>query len=87
MPAGAEAASKSLQSSVAKADSHTGLHDGMADPEVYKHVEITKQLATLFGVSKPDQVYASSCQYLMGAAVEAALKQHRCINAIVLSKM
>ena len=28
----------------------------MADPEVYKQVEVTKQLATLFGVAKTDQV-------------------------------
>lgn len=84
--AGANAASKSPQSSVAKADSHTGLHDGMANPEVYKHVEITKQLATLFGVSKPDQVFAvlsmfnGCCNNCMYAAVEAASKQHRYTN-------
>ena len=30
----------------------------MADPEMYEHVEITKQLAALFGVAKTDQVRA-----------------------------
>ena len=41
---------------VSKSPQSTGLHDGMADPELYKHVEITKQLATLLGVAKTDQV-------------------------------
>lgn len=54
--AGEKAASKSLQSNAAKSDCNTGLHDGMAGPELNKHVEITKQLATLFGVTKTDQV-------------------------------
>ena len=48
--AGATAVNKSPRS--------TGLHDGMADPEVYKHVEITRQLATLLGVRKTEQVLA-----------------------------
>lgn len=67
--AGVNAASKSPQSTVAKSDCNTGLHDGMADPEVYKHVEISKQLATLLEVASADQVCAawstlsSCCEY------------------------
>ena len=56
--AGAKAVSKSPQSTAGKSDFSSALHDGMADPEVYKHVEITKQLVTLFGVAKTDQVLA-----------------------------
>ncbi|KAL3157007.1 hypothetical protein ABBQ38_001260 [Trebouxia sp. C0009 RCD-2024] len=58
--AGVNAASKSPQSTVAKSDCNTGLHDGMADPEVYKHVEISKQLATLLEVASADQVLAQA---------------------------
>lgn len=56
--AGTTAVNKSPRNTAGKSDASTGLHDGMADPEVYKHVEITKQLATLLGVQKTEQVLA-----------------------------
>ncbi len=51
------AASKAAASSC----NDSGLHDSLADPEAYKHVEVTKQLVTLLGVAKTEQVSHALC--------------------------
>ena len=54
MPPGA--ADQSKQGNVAKLDGADGLHDAMANPEIYKHVQITQQLASLLGTANAEQV-------------------------------
>ena len=56
LTAGVPAADHAAVKTAAKPCNDSGLHDSLADPEIYKHVEVTKQLVTLLGVAKTDQV-------------------------------
>ena len=53
---GIKAAGQVQHINQALGDVGSGLHDGMADSELFKHVEVTKQLAELLGVANADQV-------------------------------
>ncbi|KAL0019238.1 hypothetical protein WJX79_004955 [Trebouxia sp. C0005] len=53
---GVMAADYAANKAAAKSRNDSGLHDNLADPEAYKHVAVTKQLATLLGVVKAEQV-------------------------------
>ena len=50
------AADNAASKASAKSCNDSGLHGSLADPEAYKHVEVTKQLVTLLGVAKAEQV-------------------------------
>lgn len=55
------AADYAANKAAAKSRNDSGLHDNLADPEAYKHVAVTKQLATLLGVVKAEQVSHALC--------------------------
>ena len=55
------AADCAASKAAAKSCNDSGLHDSLADPEAYKHVEVTKQLVTLLGVAKAEQVSHALC--------------------------
>ena len=55
------AADYAASKAAAKSCNDNGLHDSLADPEVYQHVEVTKQLVTLLGVAKTEQVSHALC--------------------------
>ncbi len=55
------AADHAASKAAAKSCNDSGLHDSLADPEAYKQVEVTKQLVTLLGVAKAEQVSHASC--------------------------
>ena len=45
-----------MQQPAQPASEATGLYDKLADPEIFKHVNITSKLASLLGVANADQV-------------------------------
>ena len=56
LTAGVPAADHAGIKAAVKPCGDSGLHDSLADPEISKHVELTKQLVTLLGVANTDQV-------------------------------
>ncbi len=66
------AADYAASKAAAKSCNDSGLHDSLADPEVYQHVEVTKQLVTLLGVAKAEQVSHALCSSLSWHAMVLA---------------